>query len=142
MLELYITYKQWCSLQIFGDDYPTSDGTCIRDYIHVSDLADAHVLGLERLIRLREREEKTIAPLIYNLGNGTGYSVQEVIEAAKPVTGRGLLAHVAKRREGDPAQLVASAALARDELGWRPRYPELSTIIEHAWTWHQRRHAN
>ena len=129
-------------LQIFGDDYPTSDGTCIRDYIHVSDLADAHVLGLERLIRLREREEKTIAPLIYNLGNGTGYSVQEVIEAAKAVTGRGLLAHVAKRREGDPAQLVASAALARDELGWRPRYPELSTIIEHAWTWHQRRHAN
>lgn len=126
-------------LQIFGDDYPTPDGTCIRDYIHVCDLADAHVLGLERLLRLREREERIGAPLIYNLGNGTGYSVQQVIETAKSVTGRGLLAHVAKRREGDPAQLVASADKARQELGWRPRYPELSTIIDHAWQWHQRR---
>lgn len=128
-------------LQIFGDDYPTPDGTCIRDYIHVSDLADAHVLGLERLLRLRERDEQLRDPLVYNLGNGTGYSVQQVIETAKEVTGRGLLAHVAKRREGDPAQLVASASRARDELGWRPRYPELSTIIEHAWAWHSKRHA-
>ena len=127
-------------LQIFGDDYPTPDGTCIRDYIHVSDLADAHVLGLERLLRLREREEEVIEPLIYNLGNGTGYSVQQVIETAKQVTGRGLLAHVAPRRTGDPPQLVASAVRARQELGWRPRYPELATIIEHAWSWHQRRH--
>lgn len=127
-------------LQIFGDDYPTPDGTCIRDYIHVSDLADAHVLGLERLLRMREREEASKNPLIYNLGNGTGYSVQQVIETAKRVTGRGLLAHVAKRREGDPAQLVASATQARDELGWRPRYPELETIIEHAWAWHRQRH--
>ena len=127
-------------LQIFGDDYPTPDGTCIRDYIHVSDLADAHVLGLERLLRLRERQETLRAPLIYNLGNGTGYSVQQVIETAKAVTGRGLLAHVARRREGDPAQLVASAERARQELGWRPRYPDLTTIIEHAWAWHQRRH--
>jgi UDP-glucose 4-epimerase len=127
-------------LQIFGDDYPTPDGTCIRDYIHVSDLADAHVLGLERLLRLREREEEVIEPLIYNLGNGTGYSVQQVIETAKQVTGRGLLAHVAQRRDGDPPQLVASADLARQELGWRPRYPELTTIIEHAWSWHRRRH--
>ncbi len=129
-------------LQIFGDDYPTPDGTCIRDYIHVSDLADAHVLGLERLIRLREREEPSAGPLIYNLGNGTGYSVQQVIETAKLVTGRGLLAHVARRREGDPAQLVASAAKAQQELGWRPRYPLLETIIEHAWNWHQRRHVH
>ncbi|MFM9103109.1 MAG: UDP-glucose 4-epimerase GalE [Cyanobium sp.] len=127
-------------LQIFGDDYPTPDGTCIRDYIHVCDLADAHVLGLERLLRLREREEASRAPLIYNLGNGTGYSVQQVIETAKAVTGRGLLAHVARRREGDPAQLVASADRARQDLGWRPRYPELSTIIEHAWAWHRSRH--
>jgi UDP-glucose 4-epimerase len=127
-------------LQIFGDDYPTPDGTCIRDYIHVCDLADAHVLGLERLLRLRERQEETRVPLIYNLGNGTGYSVQEVIEAAKVVTGRGLLAHVARRREGDPAQLVASAERARQDLGWRPRYPELTTIIEHAWAWHRHRH--
>jgi UDP-glucose 4-epimerase len=127
-------------LQIFGDDYPTPDGTCIRDYIHVSDLADAHVLGLERLLRLREREEELVEPLIYNLGNGTGYSVQQVIETAKQVTGRGLLAHVAPRRGGDPPQLVASADRARQELGWRPRYPELATILEHAWAWHRRRH--
>ncbi len=127
-------------LQIFGDDYPTPDGTCIRDYIHVADLADAHVLGLERLLRLREREETERRPLIYNLGNGTGYSVQQVIETAKAVTGRGLLAHVAKRRYGDPPQLVAGATRAHQELGWRPRFPELETIIEHAWAWHQRRH--
>ncbi len=127
-------------LQIFGDDYPTPDGTCIRDYIHVADLADAHVLGLERLLRLRERDEMERRPLIYNLGNGTGYSVQQVIETAKAVTGRGLLAHVARRREGDPPQLVAGASRAHKELGWRPRFPELTTIIEHAWAWHQRRH--
>ena len=127
-------------LQIFGDDYPTPDGTCIRDYIHVADLADAHVLGLERLLRLREREETERRPLIYNLGNGTGYSVQQVIETAKAVTGRGLLAHVARRRDGDPPQLVAGATRAHQELGWRPRFPELETIIEHAWAWHQRRH--
>ncbi len=124
-------------LQIFGDDYPTPDGTCIRDYIHVSDLADAHVLGLERLLRLQERDESPREPLIYNLGNGTGYSVQQVIETAKAVTGRGLLAHVAPRRPGDPAQLVAAAGKAHRELGWRPRYPELAAIIEHAWSWHQ-----
>ncbi|MDM7953681.1 MAG: UDP-glucose 4-epimerase GalE [Cyanobium sp. CZS 25K] len=126
-------------LQIFGDDYPTPDGTCIRDYIHVADLADAHVLGLERLLRLRERDETERRPLIYNLGNGTGYSVQQVIETAKAVTGRGLLAHVAKRRDGDPPQLVAGATRAHQELGWRPRFPELETIIAHAWAWHQRR---
>jgi UDP-glucose 4-epimerase len=127
-------------LQIFGDDYPTPDGTCIRDYIHVADLADAHLLGLERLLRLREREESVRRPLIYNLGNGTGYSVREVIETAKAVTGRGLLAHVARRREGDPPQLVAGAERAHRELGWRPRFPELETIIAHAWAWHQKRH--
>jgi UDP-glucose 4-epimerase len=124
-------------LQIFGDDYPTPDGTCIRDYIHVSDLADAHVLGLERLLRLRERGEPPREPLIYNLGNGTGYSVQQVIETAKAVTGRGLLAHVAPRRPGDPAQLVAAAGKAHRELGWRPRHPDLAAIIEHAWAWHE-----
>ena len=127
-------------LQIFGDDYPTPDGTCIRDYIHVSDLADAHVLGLERLLQLKQQAQLPNEPLIYNLGNGTGYSVQQVIEAAKSVTGRGLLAHVAKRREGDPGQLVASADKARQELGWQPSYPDLTTILEHAWRWHQHRH--
>ena len=98
-------------LRIFGDDYPTADGTCIRDYIHVSDLADAHV---------------------FNLGNGTVYSVQQVIDTAKAVTSCGLLAHVAPRRPGDPPVLVASAERARRELGWQPRYPELSTILNHA----------
>ena len=109
-------------LQIFGDDYPTPDGTCIRDYIHVSDLAEAHVLGLGRLIN----QPPSAEPLVYNLGNGTGYSVQQVIEAAKAVTGRGLLAHVAPRRAGD--------------LGWLPRYPQLEVILQHAWAWHQSRH--
>ncbi|MFY8148883.1 MAG: UDP-glucose 4-epimerase GalE [Prochlorococcaceae cyanobacterium] len=123
-------------LQIYGDDYPTPDGTCIRDYIHVSDLADAHVLGLDKLMA----GGFTVEPLVYNLGNGTGYSVQQVIEAAKAVTSRGLLAHVAPRRPGDPPQLVAWATKAQIELGWMPRFPELATILAHAWAWHQRRH--
>ncbi|MFM8525073.1 MAG: UDP-glucose 4-epimerase GalE [Cyanobacteriota bacterium] len=132
-------------LQIFGDDYPTPDGTCIRDYIHVCDLAEAHVLGLQRLLNNRPtgrsvgESASATAPLIFNLGNGTGYSVQQVIEAAKAVTARGLLAHVAPRRQGDPPQLVASAQKAREQLGWTPRYPGLETIIAHAWQWHQNR---
>ena len=121
-------------LQIFGDDYPTPDGTCIRDYVHVCDLANAHVLGLQQLLGGR-RGYST-----YNLGNGTGYSVQQVIDTAKAVTQRGLLAHVAPRRPGDPPVLVASAEKAKVELGWRPHYPQLDTMIEHAWLWHQRRH--
>jgi UDP-glucose 4-epimerase len=119
-------------LQIFGDDYPTADGTCIRDYIHVVDLADAHLLGLQKL--LAEGGQHT-----YNLGTGSGYSVQQVIAAAQAVTGRGLLAHVVQRRPGDPPLLVAAAGKARRELGWEPRYPELNTILQHAWAWHQRR---
>jgi UDP-glucose 4-epimerase len=126
------------SLKVYGNDYPTPDGTCIRDYIHVSDLAEAHVLGLGRLLNQPPQAE----PLVYNLGNGTGYSVQQVIEAAKAVTGRGLLAHVAPRRPGDPAQLVAGAEKARRELGWLPRYPQLEVILQHAWAWHQARHAD
>ena len=117
-------------LQIFGDDYPTPDGTCIRDYIHVSDLAEAHVLGLRKLLAEGGNH-------VFNLGTGTGYSVQQVIDTAKAVTSRGLLAHVAPRRPGDPPVLVASAERARRELGWQPRYPELSTILSHAWAWHQ-----
>jgi UDP-glucose 4-epimerase len=117
-------------LQIFGDDYPTVDGTCIRDYIHVSDLADAHVLGLRLLLA-------EAGSHVFNLGNGTGYSVQQVIDTAKTVTGRGLLAHVAPRRLGDPPVLVASSARARSVLGWQPRYPDLTTILSHAWRWHQ-----
>jgi len=117
-------------LQIYGDDYPTPDGTCIRDYIHVSDLADAHVLGLQKLLAEGGQH-------VFNLGNGTGYSVQQVIEAAQGLTGRGLLAQVAPRRTGDPPVLVASAEKAHRELGWQPRYPQLSMILYHAWTWHQ-----
>jgi UDP-glucose 4-epimerase len=121
-------------LEVFGTDYDTPDGTCLRDYIHVSDLADAHVLGLRKLLSEGGSH-------VFNLGNGTGYSVQQVIDTAKDVTGRGLLAHVGPRRTGDPPVLVASAGLARRELGWQPRYPELSTIISHAWRWHQELHA-
>jgi UDP-glucose 4-epimerase len=123
-------------VMLLGDDYPTADGSCIRDYIHVSDLADAHVLGLERLRRQASHSE----PLIYNLGNGAGASVRQVIEAAQAVTGRDLTVRVQPRREGDPPELVASAIKARQELGWQPRYPELRTILQHAWAWHQRRH--
>ena len=117
-------------LQIYGDDYPTPDGTCIRDYIHVSDLAEAHVLGLQKLLRDGGQH-------IYNLGTGSGYSVQVVIDSAKAVTGHGLLAHVAPRRTGDPPVLVAAAEKAARELGWQPRYGDLTTILEHAWAWHQ-----
>ena len=117
-------------LQIFGDDYPTADGTCIRDYIHVADLADAHVLGLQKLLAEGGHH-------VFNLGNGSGSSVQQVIDAAKAVTGRVLLADVAPRRPGDPPVLVASAEKAQRELGWQPSYPELRTMLEHAWAWHQ-----
>ncbi|MFY7696565.1 MAG: GDP-mannose 4,6-dehydratase, partial [Cyanobium sp.] len=113
---------------------------CIRDYIHVSDLADAHLLGLERLLRLREREEKVATPLVYNLGNGRGYSVREVIQAAEAVTGRPVPTKMAPRRPGDPPVLLAAAEKAQQELGWQPRYPELEVILAHAWAWHQRLH--
>ena len=126
-------------LQIYGVDYPTPDGTCIRDYIHVSDLADAHVLGLKML--LAETKSKA-RQHIFNLGNGTGYSVQQVIEASKATTSRGLLAHVAPRRPGDPPILVAAASKAQQQLGWQPSYPELCTILAHAWAWHQQRHSS
>lgn len=121
-------------LQIYGDDYPTADGTCIRDYIHVCDLAAAHLLGLQQLLSGRDGHH------VYNLGNGTGYSVQQVIDTAKAVTQRGLLAHVGPRRQGDPPVLVASSTKARQELGWQPQFPELETMIRHAWSWHQKRH--
>ncbi len=122
-------------LQIFGDDYATPDGTCIRDYVHVADLADAHVLGLQKLLEEGGQD-------VFNLGNGSGSSVLQVIDAAKAVTGRGLLAHVAPRRPGDPPVLVATAEKAQRELGWQPRYPDLRTMLEHAWAWHQNLPAN
>ena len=120
------------SIKIYGEDYPTPDGTCIRDYIHVSDLAHAHLLALEAL----ERKDR----LIYNLGNGQGFSVREVIEAARRVTGHPIPAEVEPRRAGDPAVLVASSAKAIRELGWTPRYTKLDDIIRTAWVWHQKRY--
>ncbi|MFQ3623520.1 MAG: UDP-glucose 4-epimerase GalE [Acetobacteraceae bacterium] len=115
-------------LTVFGDDYDTPDGTCIRDYIHVADLASAHLLALEAI---RGRSVR------YNLGNGTGYSVREVIAAAERVTGRRVPHAIGPRRAGDPPVLVASSARIRDELGWTPRHPDLETIIAHAWGWRQ-----
>jgi UDP-glucose 4-epimerase len=120
------------SIRIYGEDYATPDGTCIRDYVHVSDLADAHLLALGKL----ESEGK----LIYNLGNGHGFSVREVIESARRVTGHPIPAEVHPRRPGDPAVLVASSDKAIRELGWKPRYTQLDDIIRTAWVWHLKRY--
>lgn len=117
-------------LQLFGTDYPTPDGTCVRDYIHVVDLSQAHLLALNALAAGK-------ASSIYNLGNGQGYSNQEVIETARRVTGEEIKVTAGPRRPGDPAVLVASAEKIRAELGWHPRYPALEEIIETAWWWHQ-----
>jgi UDP-glucose 4-epimerase len=122
------------SIRIYGDDYPTADGTCVRDYIHVSDLADAHLLALEKL----ESEGR----LIYNLGNGQGFSVREVIESARRITGHPIPAEIHPRRPGDPAVLVASSEKAIRELGWKPRYTPLDEIIRTAWIWHQKRYTS
>lgn len=117
-------------VSIFGTDYETPDGTCIRDYIHVADLAQAHILALERL-------ETGGGSGAYNLGNGNGYSVKEVVEMVKKVTGRKVDAIESERRPGDPARLVASSEKIRNELGWNPQYPGLETIIRTAWQWHR-----
>lgn len=116
-------------IMIFGDDYKTEDGTCVRDYIHVMDLASAHLLAVDRLRKGGESR-------IYNLGNGTGFSVKEVIEVARKVTGREIKAEVAPRRAGDPAVLIASSQKAVEELGWKPKFNSLETIVETAWNWH------
>jgi len=130
------------SIKIFGDDYPTPDGTCIRDYIHVSDLADAHLLALAALDKALEpgKLPGDFRPLIYNLGNGKGFSVREVIDSARRVTGLPIPAEIEPRRAGDPAVLVASSEKAIRELGWKPRYTQLDDIIRTAWVWHQKRY--
>jgi UDP-glucose 4-epimerase len=129
-LVLQAALGQRSSISVFGTDYPTDDGTCIRDYIHVQDLCAAHLLALDYLAAGGESRS-------YNLGNGRGFSVREVIEAAQRVTGVAIPVVEAARRPGDPAVLVADSARIRAELGWEPAYPELDTIVAHAWQWHR-----
>jgi UDP-glucose 4-epimerase len=121
------------SISIFGTDYPTPDGTCIRDYIHVNDLADAHVLGLEYLLNGGESE-------VFNLGNGNGFSVREVIAAAEDVTGMVISVQECDRRIGDPPALIGTSEKAREILNWQPQYPGIKDIVSHAWQWHKTRH--
>lgn len=130
-LVLQVALGQRPSVTIFGDDYPTRDGTCVRDYIHVADLAQAHLLALKAIDNLGERS--------YNVGSGTGYTVKEVIETARRITRHPIPAVVGPRRAGDPAAIVASSERIRHELGWSPRYSDLETIIRSAWEWHRRR---
>jgi UDP-glucose 4-epimerase len=120
-------------INVFGTDYPTPDGTCIRDYIHVTDLARAHVLGLKYLLEKRNTDT-------FNLGNGNGFSVREVIKTALHITKRKIPVLECPRRPGDPAVLVGSSDKARKILGWHPQYPALEQIIAHAWQWHQQQH--
>ncbi len=117
--------------RVFGDDYDTPDGTCIRDYIHISDLAQAHILGLKRLLSHGESE-------IFNLGNGEGYSVKEVIDTIKRLSGVDFPVVVTDRREGDTSKLISSSDKAKAVLGWKPRYPELEKIVETVWNWKQK----
>ena len=127
-LVLQVALGQREQIQIYGNDYPTRDGTCVRDYIHVTDLAQAHILALRTL----DEGSRT-----YNLGNGQGYTVREVIETARQVTGHPIPAVDAPRRPGDPPELVAGSDKIRRDLGWQPRFPDLSDIVQSAWNWHQ-----
>lgn len=133
-LVLQVAAGQREKILVFGDDHPTRDGTCVRDYVHVTDLARAHILALDYL--LRDGESR-----VFNLGSGKGYTVREMIQAARTVTGRPIPAEIAPRREGDPPQLVASAEKARRVLGWKPDYETIEEIISTAWNWH-RKHPN
>ena len=127
---LQVPAGQRKQVSIFGEDYPTPDGTCVRDYVHVCDLAQAHILALDYLLAGGGNN-------VFNLGNGVGFSVKEVLEAARRVTGRPIPAQAAPRRAGDPAQLVASSEKAKAILGWNPQFSSLETILSTAWTWHQ-----
>ena len=132
-LILDVALGRRASIKIFGRDYPTPDGTCIRDYIHVEDLAHAHLLALKAL------EEKSSA--IYNIGNGQGFSVLQVIDSVRRVTGKPVPVEECPRRDGDPAVLVASSEKIKQELGWAPKFGELDAIVASAWEWHQKRYA-
>ena len=127
-LVLQVALGQRENIAVFGDDYPTPDGTCVRDYIHIEDLASAHVLALHAL------DERPF--MRYNLGNGAGYSVLEVIETARRVTGHPIPAVVRPRRAGDPAMLIAGSGKIQAELGWQPQHPDLAEITASAWQWH------
>jgi UDP-glucose 4-epimerase len=127
-LVLQVALGQRDHIQVFGNDYPTRDGTCVRDYIHVVDLAQAHILALRAL----DDGSRT-----YNLGNGQGYTIREVIETARAVTGHPIPAMDGPRRPGDPAELIAGSDKIRRELGWQPRYPDLRDIVQSAWHWHK-----
>lgn len=131
-LVLFTALGKRDSVSILGDDYPTPDGTCIRDYIHVEDLAQAHLLGVEYLLKGGKSE-------VFNLGNGNGFSVKEVIESAKKVTQKDFTVKIDDRRPGDPPMLVGSSEKARKILDWQPQYPDIETIIRHAWQWHQKK---
>ena len=119
------------NITIFGNDYDTPDGTCVRDYIHINDLCSAHLMALEYLVGGGESQS-------YNMGNGQGYSIKEVIDVAKSVTGSDFTVISGPRRDGDPARLVADSALLQSSLGWKPEYPDLDTIIRHAWEWEKK----
>jgi UDP-glucose 4-epimerase len=127
-LVLQVALGQREQIQVYGSDYPTRDGTCVRDYIHVTDLAQAHILALRAL----DKGSRT-----YNLGNGQGYTVREVIETARQVTGHPIPSVDGPRRPGDPPELVAGSGKIRRELGWRPRFADLRDIVQSAWDWHQ-----
>ncbi len=129
-LILQVPNGQRASISVFGEDYPTPDGTCIRDYIHVCDLAQAHVLALRYLLAGGKSD-------VFNLGNGVGFSVKEIVELARMVTGHPIPAVVGPRRAGDPARLVASSEKARRVLGWQPVYDKPETIVATAWAWHR-----
>lgn len=128
-LVLQVPLGQREAINIYGDDYPTEDGTCIRDYIHVTDLAQAHILAVEYLIKGNDSN-------VFNLGNGVGFSVKEVVEVARKVTGHAIPAVITERRAGDPARLIASSEKAREVLNWNPQHAELEEIISSAWKWH------
>jgi UDP-glucose 4-epimerase len=125
---LQVALGQRDQIAVFGSDYPTRDGTCVRDYIHIVDLAQAHILALRAL----DGGSRT-----YNLGNGQGYTVREVIETARQITGHPIPSVDTPRRPGDPPELVAGSEKIRHELGWQPRYPELGDIVQSAWDWHK-----
>ena len=129
-LILQVPNGQRAKISVFGDDYDTKDGTCIRDYIHVTDLAQAHILALDYLMKGGDND-------VFNLGNGVGFTVNEVIDCARRVTGHPIPSEISPRRAGDPAQLIASSAKAKEVLGWKPQFDGLDTIISTAWAWHK-----